>query len=96
MFTASHKSYADRVIDLIDPENKYIDARLYRENCIQTPEGIFVKDLRVIANRNLDSLVLVDNAAYSFGYQLENGIPIVPFYDDQNDEELLHLIYYLD
>jgi len=50
----------------------------------------------VIANRNLASILLVDNATYSFGYQLENGIPIVPFYDDKNDEELLHLMYYLD
>jgi len=36
-------------------------------------------------------MVLVDNAVYSFGYQLENGIPIIPFYDDKEDEELLHL-----
>jgi CTD small phosphatase-like protein 2 len=39
-----------------------------------------VKDLRII-NRNLSDMVLVDNAAYSYAFQLENGIPILPFYE---------------
>jgi len=37
---------------------------------------------------------------YSFGYQLSNGIPIIPFYDSHttnvNDEELVHLVYYFN
>ena len=40
-------------------------------------------------------MLLVDNAAYSFGFQLDNGIPILPFYDHENDVELKHLIAYL-
>ena len=44
----------------------------------------------------MKDLVIVDNAVYSFGFQLENGIPIIPYYDDDNDEELYHLIPYLD
>jgi len=40
-------------------------------------------------------MIIVDNAVYSFGYQLNNGVPILPFYDDKSDEEMLHLIYYL-
>lgn len=39
-------------------------------------------------------MVLVDNSVYSFAYQVDNGVPIISFYDDQQDEELLHLIYY--
>jgi len=51
-----------------------------------------VKDLRIFEHlRSLSDMVLVDNAVYSFGYQLENGIPIIPFYEDKDDEELLHL-----
>jgi len=49
---------------------------------------VFVKDLRVLKNRELRNLVIVDNAAYAFGLQLENGIPILPFFSDQNDKEL--------
>lgn len=40
-------------------------------------------------------MVLVDNSVLSFAMQLENGIPILPFYVNRADEELLHLVYYL-
>lgn len=43
----------------------------------------------------MKDMVIVDNAVYSFGFQLDSGIPILPFYDDKNDEELKHLSYYL-
>lgn len=51
--------------------------------------------MRIFANRNLKDIVLVDNAAYSFGLQIDNGIPIVPYYDNKNDKELKYLSNYL-
>jgi CTD small phosphatase-like protein 2 len=39
-------------------------------------------------NRNLSETVLVDNAAYSYAFQLDNGIPIFPYYHGQIDFEL--------
>lgn len=39
--------------------------------------------------------MLVDNAAYSYAFQLENGIPILPFYEG-TDYELAALEGYLD
>lgn len=53
-----------------------------------------VKDLRVI-NRKETDLVLIDNAAYSYAFQLENGIPIIPYYEGKNDYELKALQVYL-
>lgn len=41
-------------------------------------------------------MIIVDNAVYSFGAQLSNGIPITPFKDDKEDEEFLNLISYLE
>lgn len=53
---------------------------------------MYVKDLRIFEHcRRMEDIVIVDNAVYSFGFQLENGIPIIPFYEDKEDEELLHL-----
>lgn len=54
-----------------------------------------MKDLRVIRNRLVQDIILVDNAVYSFGFQLSNGIPILPFYNDPSDTELLQLVHYL-
>jgi len=95
VFTASHSCYANVVLDYLDPHEEYIHHRMFRESCVVTDEGLHIKDLRVIGNRNLRDMVLIDNAAYSYGFQLENGIPIVPFYDNKADQELRHLIPYL-
>lgn len=87
VFTASHSCYANVVLDYLDPQNEYIRHRLYREHCYQTPEGMYCKDLRVI-DRELSQMVLVDNAAYSYSAQLDNGIPILPYYHGKTDFEL--------
>lgn len=55
-----------------------------------------VKDLRIIANRHIKDLIIIDNSASSFGFNVNNGIPILPFYDNPEDEELKHLTFYLN
>lgn len=94
VFTASHQCYADAVLNYLDPENKYIYLRLYRDSCIQV-NGMFVKDLRILKNRSLKDIIIIDNATHSFAYQIENGVPIISWYDDPNDKELKNLIEYL-
>ena len=51
IFTASSASYADVVLDYLDPNKKYFSHRLYRQHCT-LEKGFFVKDLRVV-NRKL-------------------------------------------
>ena len=51
VFTASHKFYADVVLDHLDPTGELIQYRLYRDSCYQTADGVYVKDLRIIKNR---------------------------------------------
>ncbi|CAD8114470.1 unnamed protein product [Paramecium sonneborni] len=95
IFTASHSCYANIVIDYLDPKKQWISHRFFRENCIQTLEGAYIKDLRVLGNRKLSNVLLIDNASYSFSKQIDNGIPIIAYYDNQDDQELLHLENYL-
>lgn len=49
-----------------------------------------MKDLRVLG-RSLSNVVLVDNAPYSYLMQLDNAIPIIPYYRGKDDEELISL-----
>ena len=56
---------------------------------MQTKNGFFIKDLRIIKNRDLKDMVIVDNLLHSFGLQIDNGIPILEFIDNQHDQELL-------
>ena len=55
---------------------------------METKNGFFIKDLRIIANKQLKDILIVDNLAHSFGFQIENGIPILEYHNDQNDCEL--------
>jgi TFIIF-interacting CTD phosphatase-like protein len=41
-----------------------------------------VKDLRVLGNRDLSKVVLIDNSPHSYVFQKKNGIPIVSFICD--------------
>lgn len=95
VFTASQRHYADSVIDYLDPEGRLIHHRLYRESCLSCPNGLYIKDLRILAGRKLQDIVIVDNTVYSFCLQLDNGIPILSWQDDMQDRELVRLAEYL-
>ncbi len=86
IFTAATKDYADSILDVIDPDNKYINHRLYRSHttiCNFT----FVKDLSKIG-RNLNRTIIVDNLADNFKLQPNNGIQIGTWTDDMKDTQL--------
>lgn len=40
-------------------------------------------------------MMIVDNNCLSFALNINNGIPILPFFDNFKDEELKHLTFYL-
>ena len=62
---------------------------------METKIGFFIKDLRIIKNYDLKTMVIVDNLAHSFGFQIENGVPILEFHNDKHDRELKFLTNYL-
>lgn len=52
---------------------------------METKNGFYIKDLRIIAERDLKDIVLVDNLSHSFGFQIDNGIPILEWHDNKDD-----------
>ena len=95
IFTASVKDYADAVIDYLDPNKNLIKFRLYRNNCINLNDKIFVKDLRIIKGIDIKDIILLDNSIYSFAAQINNGILVNSFFNDKNDIELYNVLGYL-
>ncbi len=94
IYTASDQSYADSVLDYLDPFREYFPVRLYRKNCVKanTQNGpVFIKDLRIIKNVKMKDMIIIDNSVLSFAYQLDNGIPILPYYNNKSDIELMFL-----
>ena len=94
-FTAAIPEYADAAINYLDPEEKYIKFKLYRNDCINIGDLVRVKDLNIFGEENLDKIVLLDNNIYSFSNQLSNGILINSFFNDENDDELSNVRKYL-
>jgi len=89
VFTASTESYANKVLDLIDP-NGYIEHRLFRQHCTKV-HGKYVKNLTLLG-RSLDQTLIIDNSPISFAFQPTNGILCDDWRGNRNDCELLQLL----
>ena len=94
IFTTSEQSYANAVMDFLDPKHELIDFRLFKNSCIDINGGL-VKDLRIFINRKLKDIIIIDNSGYSFLNQIDNGVPITSWYGEHYDKKLLFLIEYM-
>jgi len=64
IFTASKKIYAEKLLDVLDPDKKLFSRRLYRDSCI-LQDGTFTKDLTVLGI-DLGKVAIVDNSPQVF------------------------------
>ena len=99
IYSSGSKNYVDAILDFLDPKHEYFNFRLYREHCnryIINNKIYFTKNLNIFKNIcPLKDIVMVDCSVIGFGFFLENGIPIIPYYDSKEDVELKLLSYYL-
>ena len=89
VYTASIPEYASNLLDEFDKYN-VISKRFYRYNCIHR-DGMYIKDLKLIGKPFKD-LIIIDNNPVSYLYNMDNGIPILSWYGDKQDIELLKFI----
>jgi len=87
IFTASMPSYANAIVDKIDPSGRLISHILTREHC-SVIDGLHIKDLAIIKNRSPSDMMIIDNIIYSFALHMKNGIPIKSYICGSDDNEL--------
>ncbi|EES03078.1 hypothetical protein SORBI_3003G179400 [Sorghum bicolor] len=95
VFTAGLQEYASLVLDRLDPDREVFAHRLYRGACRDADDGRLVKDLAA-TGRALDRAVIVDDNPNAYALQPENAVPVAPFVDDDNDQELQRVMAFLD
>ena len=89
IFTASLATYADPVIDFLDP-NGLIKHRLFRESCVQL-HGLYIKDLSRLG-RPLEQTLIIDNSPASYLLQPEYALGIKSWFNDTEDVELHRML----
>ena len=89
IFTASISEYASPLIDMLD-KNKLTSGRLFRQHCLFN-HGLYLKDIKII-QKDLKDVIIIDNNPVSYVMNQDNGLPILTWYDDLNDKELLNFI----
>lgn len=94
LFSPSHQSYVNAVLREIDPERRFFHYVIPRKHCIKFGD-FYLKPLQVL-NRDPKRTVIVDNSAICFCKDLASGVPIVSFFDNKQDLELLMLLGYLE
>ncbi|KAG8634637.1 uncharacterized protein LOC110604772 isoform X1 [Manihot esculenta] len=94
IFTASQSIYAAQLLDILDPDKKFISRRVYRESCIFT-DGSYTKDLTVLGV-DLAKVAIIDNSPQVFRLQVNNGIPIKSWFSDPSDCALISLLPFLE
>ncbi|KAM7405278.1 hypothetical protein PAMP_012552 [Pampus punctatissimus] len=89
LFTASLAKYADPVTDLLDQCGVF-RTRLFRESCV-FHQGCYVKDLSRLG-RDLHKTLILDNSPASYIFHPNNAVPVLSWFDDVDDAELLNLL----
>lgn len=90
IFTASVSIYCDPLMDSLDNTGSLGRLRLFREHCSYV-QGSHVKDLNLLG-RDLNDVVIIDNSPIAYLFQQRNAIPILSWFSDERDEELMKLL----
>ncbi|KAK4532930.1 hypothetical protein CCYA_CCYA14G3787 [Cyanidiococcus yangmingshanensis] len=94
VFTASLPKYADMVCDLLNQSvgRDVIAHRLFRDSCEFDVDALcFVKNLHKLG-RDIKNTVIVDNSPSAYLKNVENAIPVVSWFSDEEDHTLEDLI----
>lgn len=96
LYTAAQKEYAEKVLNILDPDKNIVFDLFTRENCVRSKGGGFTKDIRILEGVDINSVFFIDNFAGNLINQPDNAIIVLGFEDDFEDCQLKRLRQYLE
>ncbi|XP_034386967.1 CTD small phosphatase-like protein 3 [Cyclopterus lumpus] len=94
VYTCAKKEYAEKILNILDPQRKLFRHRLYQDDCACVL-GHYIKDLSILG-RDAAKTVVLDNAPHTYPYHLMNTIPIKSWSGESEDRELQKLVPYME
>lgn len=99
-YSDQDKDFTERVVSTFDPKSQIFSGYLHHDNLneiINPTYKSFASNYYFEIPQNLIQFtVIVSYSAYAFGETIDNGIPMCPFYGDENDLESDSLHQYLN
>ena len=96
LFTAADKIYAEKALKIIDEKNEFFILRFFRHHCVYINNSIILKNLHFFRDLDFRNVLIIDNNPEHFFCHLRNVMPIVPFFGEKDDEELLKVNMFLE
>ena len=87
IFTASRKSYANTVINLIEKKNAFFTKIFTKDDTTEIGEHKHVKDLKKF-NIPLKNILIIDDNPISYFFQKSNGLKAPSYTGEKNDKFL--------
>ncbi|XP_068445970.1 CTD small phosphatase-like protein 3 [Clinocottus analis] len=94
VYTCAKKEYAEKILNILDPQRKLFRHRLYQDDCACVL-GHYIKDLGILG-RDPAKTVILDNAPHTYPYHLMNTIPVKSWSGASEDRELQKLVPYME
>ncbi len=95
MFSSYSAQQTTEALKDLDPRRQHIRSVLGRANCIFRGHDDCIKDLRILQDRDLANVVIIDSRPFAFQGQMTNAIYVPPFTGAEDDRELLPVLEFL-
>lgn len=94
IFTDQNQTYAEPIVERLDPNHTLFNGRLYRD-ATQYKDGEHVRDLSKL-NRQMCNIIYLGANPKAYSMQPENAIPVPAWKKDPSDRALLDLMPFLE
>mmetsp|Transcript_38342 Transcript_38342/g.28232 ORF Transcript_38342/g.28232 Transcript_38342/m.28232 type:complete len:100 (+) Transcript_38342:912-1211(+) len=87
VYTHLNKSEAEAIVNLLEKDENFFTYIIPVNYCqFVAAENIHLKELRIfLGNRSTKDFVMIGTQPFDFSFNQYNGIPIPPFYGEEDD-----------